>query len=136
MHDEIVKLVQRMLDLHKRKQAITRNYITWLESVIGAKVSELSGKDALSAPENLADVGELIKLLNKNRNKLTSFDPKVYRDLEKLTANFEECKKDLDPVVAEIEKTDREIDCLVYKLYDLTPEEIEIVEGRPNPCEG
>ena len=30
----------------------------------------------------------------------------------------------------QIERTDREIDKLVYKLYDLTPEEIAIVEGR------
>ena len=30
----------------------------------------------------------------------------------------------------QIERTDREIDELVYKLYDLTPEEIAIVEGR------
>jgi len=29
---------------------------------------------------------------------------------------------------AEIEKTDREIDQMVYELYGLTPEEIEIVE--------
>ena len=30
----------------------------------------------------------------------------------------------------QIERTDREIDALVYELYDLTPEEIAIVEGR------
>jgi len=29
----------------------------------------------------------------------------------------------------QIEATDRQIDKLVYKLYDLTDEEIEIVEG-------
>ncbi len=30
-----------------------------------------------------------------------------------------------------LRKTEREIDHLVYKLYDLTPEEIKIVEGLP-----
>jgi hypothetical protein len=30
----------------------------------------------------------------------------------------------------QIEATDETIDKLVYKLYDLTPEEIEIVEGK------
>ena len=29
-----------------------------------------------------------------------------------------------------IEKTDREIDTLVYQLYDLTDEEIKIIEGQ------
>jgi len=33
----------------------------------------------------------------------------------------------------QIAATDREIDLLVYELYNLTPEEIEIVEGRPHP---
>jgi hypothetical protein len=31
---------------------------------------------------------------------------------------------------AQIATTDREIDKLVYDLYDLTPDEIEIVEGK------
>jgi hypothetical protein len=30
----------------------------------------------------------------------------------------------------QIEQTDREIDRLVYELYDLTPAEIAVVEGR------
>jgi hypothetical protein len=29
-----------------------------------------------------------------------------------------------------IETTDRQIDVLVYELYELTPEEIKVVEGR------
>jgi type II restriction/modification system DNA methylase subunit YeeA len=33
-----------------------------------------------------------------------------------------------DELVKEIKKTDREIDEIVYKLYELTPEEIAIVE--------
>ena len=31
--------------------------------------------------------------------------------------------------IAQIEATDRKIDALVYELYDLTPDEIAIVEG-------
>jgi len=31
---------------------------------------------------------------------------------------------------AEIDRTDREIDQMVYELYDLTEEEIRIVEGE------
>ena len=33
----------------------------------------------------------------------------------------------------QIEATDRQIDALVYELYALTEEEIEIVEGGPSP---
>ena len=32
-------------------------------------------------------------------------------------------------LIAEIDKTDKEIDKMVYELYDLTEEEIQIVEN-------
>ncbi|MCI7036935.1 MAG: hypothetical protein MSA27_07220 [Spirochaetia bacterium] len=43
---------------------------------------------------------------------------------------FEETKKSLQEIQTQIAATDKEINRLVYKLYDLTEEEIKIVEGR------
>ena len=43
---------------------------------------------------------------------------------------FEETKKSLQEIQSQITATDKEINALVYKLYDLTEEEIKIVEGR------
>ena len=43
---------------------------------------------------------------------------------------FEETKKSLQKIQTQIAATDKEINALVYKLYDLTDEEIKIVEGR------
>ena len=43
---------------------------------------------------------------------------------------FEETKKSLQEIQTQIAATDKEINTLVYKLYDLTDEEIKIVEGR------
>ena len=43
---------------------------------------------------------------------------------------FEETKKSLQEIQSQIAATDKEINALVYKLYDLTDEEIKIVEGR------
>ena len=43
---------------------------------------------------------------------------------------FEETKKSLQEIQTQITATDKEINALVYKLYDLTEEEIKIVEGR------
>ena len=39
-------------------------------------------------------------------------------------------KKEINDLQAEIKKTDAEIDQMVYKLYELTEEEVKIVEGR------
>jgi len=52
-------------------------------------------------------------------------------EIEKLVATFKASEPTLTAQAeAQIEDTDRQIDTLVYELYGLTPEEIEIVEGR------
>ena len=42
---------------------------------------------------------------------------------------FEENKKKVLELKAQIDQTDREIDRMVYELYELTEEEIKIVEN-------
>jgi len=42
---------------------------------------------------------------------------------------FENDKKGVLEIQNQINITDKEIDQMVYKLYDLTPDEIKIVEG-------
>ena len=42
---------------------------------------------------------------------------------------FETKKEEAQALKSEIDKTDREIDQMVYDLYDLTEEEIQIVEN-------
>ncbi len=49
---------------------------------------------------------------------------KLHKDRQ-VAGEFE--RKHIDQYIA---RTDKEIDELVYKLYDLTEEEIRIVEGR------
>ncbi|MGN0731397.1 MAG: hypothetical protein ACI4MA_05735 [Treponema sp.] len=43
---------------------------------------------------------------------------------------FEDTKNQLQELQTQISATDKEINTLVYKLYNLTDEEIKIVEGR------
>ena len=62
---------------------------------------------------------ELLKELKKQ--KINSTD-----DLENRFNNY---KKELNEIKQEIEKTDKEIDKMVYKLYNLTGEEIKIIEN-------
>lgn len=46
-----------------------------------------------------------------------------------LPSLFEKYRTELQQLDAQIQQTDHEIDLIVYKLYDLTPEEIAIAEG-------
>lgn len=134
IHEEMVKLVQTMLEAHKRKQKIIKEYSGWLEHLVGAEIEALQNKTNIRDLKKLADVNQLADLLKKNRKRINfnTADPDNYHNLSK---GFEKFKGELDPLVKEINQTDRDIDRLVYKLYALTPEEIEIVEGRENPCE-
>ncbi|TKJ43718.1 hypothetical protein CEE36_03260 [candidate division TA06 bacterium B3_TA06] len=134
MHNDMVELVQAMLDLHKRKQEIVKEYSGWLEHLIGAKLAELSGRERIRGLEKLDDANALADLIAKNRK--LAFNTREPRNYELLSKGFDKYKNKLTPVVTEIAETDREIDRLVYKLYALTPEEIEIVEGKGNPCKG
>jgi type I restriction-modification system DNA methylase subunit len=63
-------------------------------------------------------------------DKLVSLVEKMLELNKKLAPIRDVFSHEKDELVKEIEKTDREIDELVYKLYELTPEEIAIVEGN------
>lgn len=128
MHSDMVKLVQTMLDLHKRKQTVIKEYAGWLEHLTGAKLEELTGKDKIRDLEKLENVNSLADLIAKNRK--LAFDTREPRSYELLSKGFEKNKNKLMPIVNEIAETDGKIDRLVYALYELTPEEIDIVEGK------
>lgn len=66
---------------------------------------------------------EFIKELTKLKIKLTLSEEAEWEKYFNA-----ERKKTLD-ILAEIESTDKEIDQMVYKLYELTEEEIRIVES-------
>lgn len=66
---------------------------------------------------------EFITELAKKKVKLT------LKEEAEWEAYFLEKAKQALALKSEIDKTDKEIDQMVYKLYDLTEEEIKIVEG-------
>jgi type I restriction-modification system DNA methylase subunit len=71
----------------------------------------------------LLSYADFVKELEKKKIKLS-----LSHEAEWETYFTSEAKKALD-LKAQIEKTDKEIDQMVYALYDLTEDEIKIVEG-------
>ncbi|MDB4175580.1 BREX-1 system adenine-specific DNA-methyltransferase PglX [Flavobacteriaceae bacterium] len=74
------------------------------------------------------EFGDFITELNKSikkagGEKLTKIDEMEWMDV------FETKKEEAQGLKSEIDKTDKEIDKMVYELYDLTEEEIQIVEN-------
>jgi len=64
---------------------------------------------------------------NANHNRIVALVEKIL-DLNQQLAKSK-MSQEKNVLQRQIEATDRQIDKLVYKLYDLTDEEIEIVEG-------
>jgi hypothetical protein len=112
-----------MLSLNKDFQAQTQK----LSSYIGSQyqLEKLSGK--LSSWFEL-DFPDFIKELNKVI-KTAKGTPLTKKDEFEWMELFEENKKKALALKAEIDQTDKEIDKMVYELYGLTEEEIQIVEG-------
>jgi hypothetical protein len=108
-----------MLKLNKDLQEGKNAFITYIKGEYNLDKINTKLEEWYTLPFD-----SFTKELEKLKVKLTSthkFDLKPLFDRE--------ASKQM-AIKTEIETTDREIDQMVYKLYDLTPEEIKIVEGR------
>jgi type I restriction-modification system DNA methylase subunit len=129
---ELTALVEKMITLTQKQQTITNIFIKYLNSQFSIEKfnRKLENWHELEFPEFIKELQEVIKALNRERiNKglqplvmLTKSEQLEWMEL------FETKTSEAQTLKSEIEKTDKEIDRMVYKLYDLTEEEIKIVE--------
>jgi len=57
------------------------------------------------------------------------FQKSVINSIKEDEKNFKNDKKEVLEIQNQINQTDKEINQMVYKVYDLTQDEIKIVEG-------
>ena len=116
INSELANLADKMLSLNETLQKKSTNFLKVVKQTFA--LEKVSAK--MESFYEL-DFDGFVKEL---KQKIT---PKL--KLEWLEV-FEETKKSLQEIQTQIAATDKEINALVYKLYDLTEEEIKIVEGR------
>ena len=128
-YDHIASLVEQILDLNRQKQSEIQGFLKWLEGEIGVKIEALSDASKLQDFYYL-DFSGFHALLAKNKGKLRdSYNPRGREHKELLEKEFNKSVNKIKDLTAKAEETDRQIDALVYKLYDLTEEEIKLVES-------
>ncbi|HCQ14427.1 MAG TPA: restriction endonuclease subunit M, partial [Flavobacterium sp.] len=112
-----------MLSLNKDLQEVSLKFSKYFSGQY--KLEKLSGK-----LEKWYDVTfeEFIKEINK-AIKAQKGTPLTKKDEFEWIDLFEENKAKANKLQNEINTTDKEIDAMVYELYGLTKEEIEIVEN-------
>jgi len=116
-----------MIELNKAKGNEIKGFLKWLEREIGAEITALANKTAIKEYHD-NDFNHLLDVLKKNKNKLT-IDPSNRKTQELFEKHFAKSMTVLEPLKEKIQTTDELIDQIVYKLYNLTPEEIEVVES-------
>ncbi|RJQ55480.1 MAG: hypothetical protein C4526_03525 [Nitrospiraceae bacterium] len=128
IHDFLAHLAEQMIVLNKQKNEEIKGFLKWLEREIGANIDDLTNKTAIKEYHE-HDFNHFLDVLKRNRNKLT-VDPSDRKKQELLENHFTKSMLILAPLKSKIHATDDLIDRIVYKLYNLTLEEVEIVEGK------
>ncbi|WP_205943704.1 Eco57I restriction-modification methylase domain-containing protein [Pedobacter aquae] len=123
IQDNFTEIVEEMICLNKDLRIKCKKLIEYVKGVY--KFNKVSAKI-----ENWINISfnDFIKELNKSikiegGNQLSKKDEFEFMDI------FEEQKAKALAIKAQIEETDKAIDKMVYELYELTEEEIRIVEG-------
>ncbi len=107
----------QMLTLHKNLQEKSEKFIKRIKS-------NFENLRITKNLENFYNFGFsiFIKELKKQKIKLSLHKQDEWEDY------FEKYKTEINQIQTQINQTDREIDTMIYELYELTPQEIEIIE--------
>jgi hypothetical protein len=120
VHDFLAFLAERMIALHKERQEKAKQFTGWLREIKGIDTGAL--KTALKGFWTLDEDG-LAQAL-----KAKKVQPSA-KDWGEIKAEFAKYKDSLTTLSSKITSTDALIDQIVYLLYGLTKEEINLAQG-------
>lgn len=127
VHDFLAFLADQIIEMNSAKNEEIKGFLKWLEREIGYEIDDLTGKTAIKDYHE-GNIEALLAVLKKNKQKL-SIDPSNRKFQERLEKHSSESISVLQPLKDKVQITDNLIDQIVYKLYGLTAEEIEIVKN-------
>ena len=115
-----IEKADQMIDLNKQFHQTQKEFLDWLKIQYGLEKQskKLESFYALGEEAFFAELKKKLPKENKNISPKQTGEIKQY---------FEDYRQKIIALKNEIEKTDSEIDEMVYGLYGLTKEEIEIV---------
>jgi len=129
-----------ILSLNKELQEVTQKFQKYLQAtfLIEKLTNKLQNWYNLEFGEFSKEINKTIKLTNKENLKIADYEGAnaVYiptlskKDEFEWLDLFEENKQKALDLKSKIDASDKEIDQMVYELYGLTEEEIEIVENN------
>jgi len=127
VHDLLAYLAEQMIELNKQKQKEIQGFLKWIEREWEINIEDLALKTKLKGYHE-HDFDEMLRIAKRNK-KLIKPDPESREFQERLEREWKASMEKLRPLKEKMRLTDDLIDQIVYRLYGLTEEEIEIVEG-------
>ena len=143
VHDLLAFLAEEMIRLNQEKQKEMKAFLSWLEAELQVRpdkkgntgIEALTGKTKLKNYLGDYQKGEpelpfeaLWEILKKNKSRIGR--PLSHEFMAELQEAYERSLAKLRPIKERLRLTDALIDQIVYRLYGLTQEEIEIVEAN------
>ena len=119
--EPFIKKADLMLELNKKLQELKQNFINELN--LEKVPTKLQKFEELDFDDFVKEYAKAKKLKFADKLEERNFKNEWQR-------LFENDKKEVLEIQNQINITDKEIDQMVYKLYDLTPDEIKIIEGN------
>jgi len=132
IHDLLAHLAEQMIGMNKERQAEAKGFLDWLAGYIGLPIEDWRLKTTVKAYWKHG-WDEMRRALRQNRKpieKASGRNVEGREALETIQSEFDQSVAQLKPLLERIAATDRLIDLIVYRLYDLTEEEVAIVEGE------
>ena len=142
VYDLLAFFAERMVALNKERQKKMKIFLTWLETELEITpdskgregIEALTGKTRLKGYLGAYQKGEealvfeeLWGVLRKNKRRIgRNLSPAFMQEVQQAYA---ESLSALFPIKEQLRLTDALIDQIVYRLYSLAEEEIEVVEG-------
>jgi hypothetical protein len=123
VHDFLAYLAEQMVELNRKKNEEIIKFLKYITRRIEREIESLKNKTKIKEYYK-GSFNTLVKILEQNKIRLSM------EDESRLEEAFSQSFNRLKPLIENIDATDNLIDQIVYKLYNLTSEEIEIVEGR------
>ncbi len=143
VHDLLAFLAERMIELNKQRQQKMKAFLKWLEAELAimpdAKSREgieaLTGKTKLKnylgnyqKGEEALSFDEIWSSLRKNKSRIgRNLTPTFMQEVHEA---YEDSLAELLPIKETLRHTDALIDQIVYRLYDLSEEDVRIVEDK------
>ena len=127
VQDLLALLAERMTALKRDKRAAAKQFLTDLKDFHGIDARALNPKTKLDQFWKL-EAADVFAHLKKNAKTLATQNVRLTdTDEEKIRARFQRAQEKLVPLETQIAFTDDLIDGIVYRLYGLTQEEIQLV---------